>query len=85
VPRVLEALQGKIERESRVRRTLESFRADFAEAANEKVLRRNVAIPENSSTLWMEVLGRDFRWRGAQSDAELFWNASGSPQFRAME
>ena len=40
VPRVLEALQGKIERDLDAEGALETFRKDFDAAENEKILRR---------------------------------------------
>ena len=40
VPRVLEALQGKIERDLEAEGALESFREDFQDAESEKFLRR---------------------------------------------
>jgi len=77
VPRVLEALQHKIERDSEAAGTLEKFRADFAAAANEKPLQR----------MWRfrKIHGR-FGWKfwavisgGAtlDPDTELFWGRTG--------
>jgi long-chain acyl-CoA synthetase len=77
VPRVLEALQGKIERDLEARGALEKFRKDFEAAENEKVLRR----------MWrFRKIHRRFGWKfwavisgGATLDpeAERFWGRTG--------
>ncbi len=77
VPRVLEALQGKIERDFEPEGALEAFRADFAAAVNEKVLRR----------MWrFRKIHRRFGWKfwavisgGAtlDPDVESFWGRIG--------
>ncbi|HEX4642702.1 MAG TPA: AMP-binding protein, partial [Candidatus Acidoferrales bacterium] len=77
VPRVLEALQGKIERDLSARGTLEKFREEFDAAKNEKPLRR----------LWrFRALHRRFGWKfwavisgGATLDPEVerFWARTG--------
>lgn len=77
VPRVLEALQNKIERDLEAEGLLETFRNDFAAAANEKFLRR----------MWrFRRIHRRFGWKfwaaisgGAALDAdtELFWGRVG--------
>jgi long-chain acyl-CoA synthetase len=77
VPRVLEALQNKIERDLEVEGLLEAFRNDFTAAANEKFLRR----------LWrFRRIHRRFGWKfwaiisgGAtlEPETELFWGRIG--------
>jgi long-chain acyl-CoA synthetase len=77
VPRVLESLQGKIERELEQEGVLEKFRADFKDAEKEKFLRR----------MWrFRDLHRRFGWKfwafisgGATLDAETekFWSRTG--------
>ncbi|MCU1343352.1 MAG: AMP-dependent synthetase and ligase, partial [Candidatus Acidoferrum typicum] len=77
VPRVLEALQNKIERDLEAQGLLETFRRDFAAAANEKFLRR----------MWrFRRIHRRFGWKfwavisgGAtlEPDTELFWGRLG--------
>jgi len=77
VPRVLEALQGKIERDLEQEGALEKFRSDFKDAEKEKFLRR----------MWrFRDLHRRFGWKfwavisgGATLDpeAEKFWSRTG--------
>jgi long-chain acyl-CoA synthetase len=77
VPRVLEALQGKIERDLEAEGALETFREDFAAAENEKVLRR----------MWrFRNIHRRFGWKfwavisgGATLGPEVegFWGRAG--------
>src|SRR3977135_4206569 len=77
VPRVLEALQNKIERDLEAEGFLERFRNDFASAADEKFLRR----------MWrFRRIHRRFGWKlwaaisgGAalEPDTELFWGRLG--------
>src|SRR3984893_5987543 len=77
VPRVLEALQNKIERDLESQGFLEAFRRDFTVAANEKFLRR----------MWrFRAIQRRFGWKfwavisgGAtlEPDTELFWGRIG--------
>jgi long-chain acyl-CoA synthetase len=77
VPRVLEALENKIERDLEAEGHLEAFRRDFADAANEKFVRR----------MWrFRRIHRRFGWKfwavisgGAALDAEteLFWGRLG--------
>jgi long-chain acyl-CoA synthetase len=77
VPRVLEALQNKIERDLETEGRLEGFRRDFDAAANEKIFRR----------MWrFRAIHRRFGWKfwavisgGAALDAktELFWGRIG--------
>src|SRR5712664_401085 len=77
VPRVLEAMQNKIERDLEAEGLLETFRNDFASAANEKFLRR----------MWrFRRIHRRFGWKfwaaisgGAalDPDTELFWGRLG--------
>ena len=77
VPRVLEALQGKIERDLEAAGPLESFRREFDAAENEKFLRR----------MWrFRRIHRRFGWKfwavisgGATLDAdtEQFWGRIG--------
>ena len=77
VPRVLEALQNKIERDLTAAGQLETFRRDFAAAANEKILRR----------MWrFRRIHRSFGWKfwavisgGAtlEPETELFWGRVG--------
>jgi long-chain acyl-CoA synthetase len=77
VPRVLEALQNKIERDLAAEGLLETFRNEFAAAADEKFFRR----------MWrFRRLHRRFGWKfwavisgGATLDpeAELFWGRVG--------
>jgi len=77
VPRVLEALQGKIERDLEAEGALEAFRKDFDASENEKALRR----------LWrFRKIHRRFGWKfwavisgGATlgPDAERFWGRTG--------
>jgi long-chain acyl-CoA synthetase len=77
VPRVLEALQGKIERDLEAEGALESFRDEFDAAEKEKFLRR----------MWrFRKIHRRFGWKfwavisgGATLDAELerFWGRLG--------
>ena len=77
VPRVLEALQHKIERDLEAEGLLEVFRRDFTAAANEKVVRR----------MWrFRGIHRRFGWKfwavisgGAtlEPDTELFWGRIG--------
>jgi long-chain acyl-CoA synthetase len=77
VPRVLEALRNKIERDLEAQGRLETFRRDFAAAVNEKFLRR----------MWrFRRIHRRFGWKfwavisgGAALDAEteLFWERIG--------
>jgi long-chain acyl-CoA synthetase len=77
VPRVLEALQGKIERDLEAQGALETFRADFDAAENEKVLQR----------MWrFRKIHRRFGWKfwavisgGATLDPEVerFWGRTG--------
>jgi long-chain acyl-CoA synthetase len=77
VPRVLEALQHKIERDLEAAGALETFRADFSAAANEKPLQR----------MWrFREIHRRFGWKfwavisgGATLDpgTELFWGRVG--------
>jgi long-chain acyl-CoA synthetase len=77
VPRVLEALQNKIERDLEAEGHIEAFRHDFAAAANEKFIRR----------MWrFRRIHRRFGWKfwavisgGAALDAEteLFWGRIG--------
>jgi len=77
VPRVLEALQNKIERDLEAQGLLETFRRDFAAAANEKFLRR----------MWrFRRIHRRFGWKfwavisgGAtlEAETELFWGRLG--------
>src|ERR1700676_5412550 len=77
VPRVLEALQHKIERDLEAAGLLEAFRRDFTAAANEKVVRR----------MWrFRGIHRRFGWKfwavisgGAtlEPDTELFWGRIG--------
>ncbi len=77
VPRVLEALQNKIERDLEAEGRLEAFRRDFTAAANEKFVRR----------MWrFRRIHRLFGWKfwavisgGAALDAEteLFWGRIG--------
>jgi long-chain acyl-CoA synthetase len=77
VPRVLEALQHKIERDLETAGALETFRADFTAAANEKPLQR----------MWrFREIHRRFGWKfwavisgGAtlDPDTELFWGRVG--------
>jgi long-chain acyl-CoA synthetase len=77
VPRVLEALQSKIERDLEAEGALETFRKDFAAAENEKVLRR----------MWrFRKIHRRFGWKfwavisgGATLDPETerFWGRTG--------
>ncbi len=77
VPRVLEALQNKIERDLEAEGLLETFRNDFAAAANEKFLRR----------MWrFRRIHRRFGWKfwavisgGAtlEPETELFWGRVG--------
>ena len=77
VPRVLEALRGKIERDLEAEGLLESFRREFDAAKNEKFLRR----------MWrFRAIHRRFGWKfwavisgGATLDAgtERFWGRVG--------
>ena len=77
VPRVLEALQGKIERDLEAEGALETFRKDFDAAENEKFLRR----------MWrFRKIHRRFGWKfwavisgGATLDPETerFWGRTG--------
>jgi long-chain acyl-CoA synthetase len=77
VPRVLEALQGKIERDLEAEGALETFRKDFDAAENEKALRR----------MWrFREIHRRFGWKfwavisgGATLDLETerFWGRTG--------
>ena len=77
VPRLVEALQGKVKRDLEARDSLESFRKDFETAANEKILRR----------LWrFRRIHGQFGWKfwaiisgGATLDPELevFWDRIG--------
>src|ERR1700674_1629429 len=77
VPRVLEALQHKIERDLEGEGLLDAFRRDFTAAANEKFVRR----------MWrFRGIHRRFGWKfwavisgGAtlESDTELFWGRIG--------
>jgi long-chain acyl-CoA synthetase len=77
VPRVLEALQGKIERDLEAEGALEAFRKDFDTAENEKLLRRS----------WrFRKIHRRFGWKfwavisgGATLDpkVERFWGRTG--------
>ncbi len=77
VPRVLEALRGKIERDLEAAGTLETFQKDFDRSANENFLRR----------MWrFREIHRRFGWKfwavisgGATLDAEteLFWGRIG--------
>jgi long-chain acyl-CoA synthetase len=77
VPRVLEALQGKIERDLEQEGELEKFRTDFKEAEKDKFLRR----------MWrFRRLHRRFGWKfwavisgGATLDpeTEMFWSRTG--------
>lgn len=77
VPRLVEALQGKIERDLEAQGALETFRNDFDAAANEKILRR----------LWrFRRIHRQFGWKfwaiisgGATLDPEIetFWTRIG--------
>jgi long-chain acyl-CoA synthetase len=77
VPRVLEALQAKIERDLEAEGALESFRKGFADSAKEKVLRR----------MWrFRKIHRLFGWKfwavisgGAtlSPEAERFWGRTG--------
>ncbi|MGA7796286.1 MAG: AMP-binding protein [Candidatus Acidiferrales bacterium] len=77
VPRVLEALQGKIERDLEAEGALEAFRKDFDAAENEKVLGR----------MWrFRKIHRRFGWKfwavisgGATLDPETeqFWGRTG--------
>jgi long-chain acyl-CoA synthetase len=77
VPRVLEALQGKIERDLEAEGALEAFRKDFADAENEKALGR----------MWrFRKIHRQFGWKfwavisgGATLDLETerFWGRTG--------
>jgi long-chain acyl-CoA synthetase len=77
VPRVLEALQGKIERDLDAEGALEAFRKDFQEAGNESLLRR----------MWrFRKIHRRFGWKfwavisgGATLDpsTERFWGRTG--------
>jgi long-chain acyl-CoA synthetase len=77
VPRVLEALRNKIERDLEAEGLLETFRNEFAAAANEKFLRR----------MWrFRRIHRRFGWKfwavisgGAtlDPDTELFWGRVG--------
>ena len=77
VPRVLESLRNKIERDLEAEGSLETFRRDFEAAANEKFLRR----------MWrFRKIHRRFGWKfwavisgGAALDpeTELFWERIG--------
>jgi long-chain acyl-CoA synthetase len=77
VPRVLESLRNKIERDLEAGGSLETFRLDFSAAANEKVLRR----------MWrFRNIHRRFGWKfwavisgGAALDpeTEMFWERTG--------
>ena len=77
VPRVLEALQAKIERELDTEGALEKFRKDFDDSENDKVLRR----------LWrFRNIHRQFGWKfwavisgGATlgPETERFWGRTG--------
>ncbi len=77
VPRVLEALQGKIERDLEQEGALEKFRGDFKDAEKEKFLRR----------MWrFRNIHRRFGWKfwavisgGATLDPETekFWSRTG--------
>jgi len=77
VPRLVEALQGKIERDLEAEGALEAFRKDFEAAAGEKILRR----------LWrFRKIHRQFGWKfwaiisgGAwlDPDIEAFWGRIG--------
>jgi long-chain acyl-CoA synthetase len=77
VPRVLEALRNKIERDLEAGGRLETFRRDFAEASNEKFARR----------MWrFRNIHHQFGWKfwavisgGAtlEPDTELFWQRVG--------
>ncbi len=77
VPRVLEALQAKIERDLDAENALETFRQDFAAAEKESVLRR----------MWrFRKIHRRFGWKfwavisgGAALDPEVetFWGRTG--------
>jgi long-chain acyl-CoA synthetase len=77
VPRVLEALQNKIERDLEAQGLLKKFRLDFAAAADEKFLRR----------MWrFRAIHRRFGWKfwavisgGAtlEAETELFWGRLG--------
>jgi long-chain acyl-CoA synthetase len=77
VPRVLEALQAKIERDLEAEGTLETFRKDFADSEKETVLRR----------MWrFRKIHRLFGWKfwavisgGATlgPEAERFWGRTG--------
>ena len=77
VPRVLESLRNKIERDLEAAGSLEAFRRDFEAAANEKFLRR----------MWrFRKIHRQFGWKfwavisgGAALDpeTEMFWERTG--------
>ncbi len=77
VPRVLQALQGKIERDLEAGGLLESFRRDFDASKNDKILRR----------MWrFRRIHRQFGWKfwaaisgGAALDPEIeqFWGRIG--------
>jgi long-chain acyl-CoA synthetase len=77
VPRVLEALQGKLERDLEADGALDSFREDFHDAENEKLLRR----------MWrFRKIHRRFGWKfwavisgGAtlEPEVEQFWGRTG--------
>ncbi|MGH9702363.1 MAG: AMP-binding protein, partial [Candidatus Acidiferrales bacterium] len=77
VPRVLESLRNKIERDLEAVGTLEAFRSDFSEAEKEKFVRR----------MWrFRKIHRRFGWKfwavisgGAALDpeTELFWERTG--------
>src|SRR6202158_1914399 len=82
VPRVLEALQNKIERDLEAQGLLETFRRDFDAAENEKFMRR----------MWrFRRIHRRFGWKfwavisgGAtlEAETELFWGRIGFAAIR---
>src|SRR5579872_926593 len=77
VPRVLEALQNKIERDLETQGLLEKFRRDFGAAANEKFIRRVWRFRSIHRRLgwkfWAVISG------GAtlEAETELFWGRLG--------
>ena len=76
VPRVLQSLKQKIERDLEDRGKMEAFRRRFA-SRRASIPAAVVDFSRDSPAVWLEVLGIHFWRRGARCETEEFWGRLG--------
>ena len=85
VPRVLQSLKQKIERDLEDRGKIEDFRRRFRASEGKHFLRRWWIFRDDSPAVWLEVLGIYLRRRGAGcGDRRILGRGLATPRFRDM-